>query len=293
MSNPELSESIELSQDFFTDHSSYAPFDLTSDKKTIVDCIEPRDAEDVPHGEYKVTVQTGGGGSGEGLDAAVALTIIGGEVATVEEGMSKDKVDRPQLVLGVHHDCTYMKHLADVTAEMRNPSDFTKDTVDRYSRYFNEREHVERTLGGVMIAVAGINEYLGERKHIDSLIAHADDLYPEHANVKHVRGPGLSRTYVTNLHPFVGKNRNMKPCEPEEAIKIQGHHDSIAASVNLLRGANQLDSQTRGYRFTSMLLRSAATRTVVTGGWDEATLLEVRPAANSKSGLKISEQKLT
>lgn len=290
MSAPELAESIELSERFFKDHNSYAPFDLTSDKKSIVDCIEPRDAEGVEYGEYKVTVQTSGGGSGEGLDAAIGMTIAEGQLVTVEEGMSADKKDRPRLVFGVHHDCTYMKHLADVTAEMRDPSDFTKDTVERYGRYFNEQDHVERTLGGVMMAAATINEHLGDKKHIDSLIAHADDLYPEHANVKHVRGPGLSRTYVINLHPFVGKNRNMKPSDPEEAVKIQGHHDSLGASVNLLRGENQLDAQTRGNRLTAMLLRSAATRTVVAGGWESPLLLEVRPAS-SKSGLAIIEQK--
>ena len=63
MSAPELAESMQLSEEFFRDHNSYAPFDLTKDKKTIVDCIEPRDADGVEHGEYKVTVQTAGGGS--------------------------------------------------------------------------------------------------------------------------------------------------------------------------------------------------------------------------------------
>lgn len=291
MQSAELSESIELSETFFRDHRSYATFDLTSDRRAILDCIEPRDADGVPHGEYKTTIQTPGGAAGEGLDAAVALTISEGRLVTIDEGMATDQANRPLMVFGVHHDCTYMKYLASVTGEMASPSDFTKDTIDRYAGFFNERELVQRSLGRVMMASDRITEDLGEDKHMDRLIKRSDELYPHHTNVKHVRGPSLSRTYVTNLHPMVGKNRNRKPFDPQEAIKIQAHHDSLAANVAYLRNENNLDSETRGNRLVSMLARSAATRTVVISGWEQATLLDVRPAIHTKSGLTISGQK--
>lgn len=292
MVTPDLAESMELSRQYVTDHSTYSPFTLTSDKKTIFDCIDSRDANGVPHGEYKVTVQTPGGGAGEGLDAAIGMSIVEGRMITIEEGMESDKANRPMLVSGVHHDCKFINFLAEVTAEMSDPSDFTKDTIEKYARYFNERELVDRALGSVMMAASRTSEYLQDKKHVDSIVNRADELYPHHSNVKHVRGPGLSSIYVTNFHPLVGKNRNMKPRDPAEAIKIQAHHDSLGATVNILRGENHLDAETRGNRLVSMLARSAATRTVVVSGWDEVNLFDVKPTVDTKSGLTVKEEKL-
>lgn len=282
-------ESIALSQQFFTRHDTYGAFDLTSDKKNIVGCIEPRDQAHVIHGEYKTIMQTGGGAAGEGLDGALAMTVIGGALVPVETGMESDNDERPLTVFGAHHDCAFIGNLAAVTHEMAHPSDFTKESLDRWTRYLNEKERVAGALGSVMMAAAIMAEYLGENGNMDHLVQHADGLYPEHANVVHVKGPSLSRVYVVGLHPNVGKNRNMKPSDPTEAVKIQGYHDSLAATIDNLHRARKMSEEMKGLRITSMVLRAAATRTVISSGKPEMTFLEVTPA-NTKSGIKITEQ---
>lgn len=284
-------EAIAASQAFFTRHDSYGPFDLTRDNKMIIGCIEPRDQENTPHGEYKTIMQTPGGAPGEGLDAALALTIKNDELTPIEDGMDTDCDSRPVTVFGAHHDCAFIANLVPVVEEMSDPSDFTVESVEKWSRYFNDGDHVAATLGKVSTAAARMAEYLNENGHMDDLVDHADELYPEHSNVVHVKGPAGAYVYVTGLHPHIGKNRNMKPTDPEEAMNVRAYHDSLAATIDNLRGANKLEPEIRGLRATAMLLRSAAARTVITRGkLDKMTLLEVAPA-NTRNGIKITEQK--
>ena len=286
-------ESVQMSREFFENPGSYAQFTQTADHRGIVGCIEPRDEESTPHGEYKTVMQTSGGAVGEGLDAALALTVIGDKTVAIGTGMDIDKNRRPVTVFGAHHRCKFVGALDAVVAEMAEPSSFTLDSVEGWARVFNQWEHVRDTLGSVMDAANVQLEYLREQDHMDNLVEHADQLYPEHKNVAHVRGDNIARVYVVGMHRNVGKNRNAKPTDIETASKIQGYHDSLAATVHNLRGEDRVTNEIRGLRLTSMILRAAAARTVITRDiMPEMTFYEVHPSDDTRSGLKIIEQQI-
>lgn len=286
-------ESIDLSRQFFESHNSYGPFSLTHDKRMIVGCIEPRDLENIAAGEHPTIIQTGGGGVGEGVDAALAMSSIGDRRVSIEEGMDADRQQRTLTVFGAHFDCTFVKGLVAVTAEMAEPSDFTRDSFERWVRYLNERDALHANLGEIMVAAAVEAEHLERRGSLGHLIDHADSLYPDHANVGHPRGENTARVYVVNMHPHVGKNRNMKPNDPAEAAKILGYHESLAAAFNNLRADNRLSNDIRTRRATSLVLRAASTRTVISRDkLTEMIFYEVLPSNTNKSGLKIERQKV-
>jgi hypothetical protein len=284
-------ESVGKSQEFFSNPESYGPLGLTPDKRSIVTCIEPRDPADIPHGQYDITMQTGGGGAGESLDGALAGTIEEEELVSIETAMEQDKHTRPLTVFEGHeNDCRFILGLVKITREMADPSDFTLDGVARWSKNIGQLLHVKGTLGKVSSAAAFMAEYLEEREHMDELLHQLDGLYPHHKNVKPVKGQNHSRLYVVNFHPKIGKDRNKKPTDPTEAAKIQGYHDSLAATTANLRGENGLTNATRGLRLTSMVLRAAATRTVITErNMGEMTFFEVEPTPDPP-GIKIVEK---
>jgi hypothetical protein len=287
---PVSRQSIEMSREFFADPYNYGPFDQTHDGKDIIGCIEPRDQANTPHGEYKTIIQTGGGKIGEGFDAAMALTVEEDELVTVETGMERDIEQRPLTWSFAHYRCKFVGGLVLIAEEIVDPSDFTLHSFEQWARHFNEQDVVQGRAGRIKDAAYRQIEYLQDKEHMDDLLHHADQIEPHEENVVHVLGENIARVYVTNLHPNRGKDRNKKPSDPVEAASIQAYHDSLAATVNNLRGAN-LDKEIKNLRLTSMLMRSAAVRTVISRDiMPEMTFYEALPA-DARNGLEVIEQR--
>lgn len=276
-------DSIRMSQEFFSDPRSYAGFDRLPDGRDMVGCVEPRDPAGVEHGDFPVVVQTGGGAVGEGLDAALSLTIVAGRAVSPETGMGLDRRARTHTAFGAHLDCAMVGAIRDVTAEMADPSEFTLDSVRTWAAFFGEGPHVRSTLGHVMTAAGMELDLLDRRGDMGHLVKYAD-------RTEEVRGEKGARVYTVNLHPGLGQDRNAKPEDPGQADKVKGYHDSLGASVLRLREDPGLTSRLRGLRLTSTLLRAGALRTVIAGDiMDEMTFFEARPASGP-GGLRVVEQ---
>lgn len=286
--NIEEKDGTKLSYEFFTKKSSYDTFSLTNDHNRIVGCIDPRDPADVNPGDYKIVIQTAGGAAGEGLDASLYLTGARDKAFDIEAAIERDKNVRGIVVLGAHHDCKFINGMVSVLSEMHEPSDFTKESAFKWAEFFHHSEAYYKTINKVMEA-AGIQlDFLSKKDNLNHLVEHIDALRPEHSNVKRLEGENKSRVYVTNLHPYVGYNRNAKFEEPSNAPLIQGYHDSLAASIGDISKSHFIINEERQSRISSMILRSAATRTVLTRDHPDTRFLEVAP---STKGLEFNEVK--
>ena len=276
------------SENFFLKPDSYSPFGLT-DYKRIVGCIEPRDPQGVEPGQHKVVVQTAGGAAGEALDSALALTIDNKAFVTIEEGLLHDNSKRQTTVFGAHLRCAFIGSLPLVLGEMANPSEMTVDTVKRWSHFFSRRELVDDAATNIAEAASRQLEYVRSQNDMGAaLVRKIDSLHPEQAKTRDVRGKNTAQVYVMNMHPLVGLDRNKKRGDPSTIQRIQGYHDSLAASIGDLNDAQGLTGRERGLRFVGMLFRSAATRTILTQDkLTKMTFLEVRAA---RDGLQIVEE---
>ena len=284
-----LAESKSRSVEFAQRPESYSGFSFTRDRKLIMACIEPGDPLNTTSGSYKVAMQTPGALLGEGLDQALTVYAYDHGETTVATGMEQNSAFWPYKAFDAHNDCAFNKNLIAVTEEMADPSGFTKDSIQEWADHFNEREHVDATLRLLMDA-AGVQLGLLHQTQDEDLVQHADHLFPNHHNVYDVRRPLLARMYVMGMHPHLGKDRNMKPADPDEELKVQFYHDTLAANCADLATAYSMSSIMRGLRFTALLLRSAAARTVITRDkMAEMTFLEVLPAQNVV-GLEIKQR---
>jgi hypothetical protein len=290
--SPELLEESKIaSREFYMNPASYGALSYTRDYLRIMGCIEPRDPGHQEPGGYKIIMQTGGGDFGEALDEALVTLANQKQVITFPEAMARNNSKRPFTVFDVHYDCAFDAAKVQIAQEMARPSDLTKLSVAEWAEHFNETDHVQSTLGAISVSAAVHADKL-EAESDNDLHAIADNLYPSHKNVYPCKEqPKLSRTYVINLHPHVGKNRNKKPADPCEAQKIQAYNDTLAANVSDLAANNRMSKVERGYRLTAMLLRSAATRTLITAAYyDEFLFLDVLPSQNDP-GLVVVERK--
>lgn len=277
----------DLSYDFFTNKNSYGAFSLTKDHNRIIGCIDPRDPIDVAPGDHKIVIQTAGGAAGEGVDAALYVTAANNNKPfDIETAIERDKNVRGIIVLGAHHDCKFIKGMPSVLGEMSNPSDFTIESADRWADYFNHKDDFERVMPKLMEAAGVMKDFLEEKGRLEELVEHIDSMRPYHSNVKRLMGDNNSKVYVTNFHPHVGYNRNAKPDNPTDASNIQGYHDSLAASIGDVSKSHFMVDEERKMRIASIILRSAATRSVLTQDVPETRFIEVKP---SHKGLQFNE----
>ena len=283
----EISIDADLSYEFFTNSDSYGAFSLTKDHNRIIGCIDPRDPIDVSPGKHKTVIQTAGGAAGEGVDAALYITAQNNNrLFDIETAIERDKNVRGITVLGAHHDCKFIKGMPSVLSEMSNPSEFTKESADRWANYFHHKQDFDRLMPSLMEAAGVMKEHLDGIGKLEELVEHIDSMRPNHSNVKQLLGDNNSKIYVTNFHPHVGYNRNAKPKNIAEAINIQGYHDSIAASIGDVSKSHFMTDAERKMRVASIILRSAATRSVLTRDVPETRFLEVMP---SNDGLQFKE----
>jgi len=284
--NETIQSGADLSYEFFTRKSSYDAFSLTKDHNRIIGCIDPRDPIDVAPGDHKVVIQTAGGAAGEGLDAAIHITAHNNRVFDIETAIERDKNLRGIMVLGAHHDCKFIKGMPSVLQEMHQPSDFTKESAEKWAEFFHHSDFYKQSIDRVMSAAGLQLDFLQQKDNLNHLVDHIDSLRPDHSNVKRLLGDNNARVYVTNLHPHVGYNRDAKFKKPANAPLIQGYHDSLAASIGDVNKSHFMDNDERLTRITSMILRSAATRSVLTSDFPDTRFVEVTP---SPQGLKFKE----
>jgi hypothetical protein len=293
MVSPELIESVNASREYAERPETYSGFSLTADRKMIGGCIEPKDPDDVAHGDYKVIIQSGGGAPGEGLDNALTLAVVEKRFVTIEEGMARDRDERKLIVLGGHHRCKFIAGLLVVVEEIAEPTVPTINNFERWARYLNHEEVLSPSFRTpIKDAAKRKLEHLQGQERMDHLIAYTDALYPNHANVGHVRGDGQTFVWVTNLHPNVGQDRNTKPSDPNEAMQVRAYHDSLAASVVEIEKMD-LPRRERTLRLSALLARAAAVRTVITREQLADTVFyEARPG-DTKHGIKIVQEDLS
>lgn len=260
---------FERSRNFFTNPKSYVPFDLTRDRKRIVSCIDPRDEH---RDSVKTTVQTAGGAVGEGVDAAITMSIMREEVTSIETGLASDRNLRKTTLPGAHHNCAFVGELPVILEEETDPSSFTLDALIRWANLYQVRDVIDTNLSRVKDAAA-LQQNLVQQRGTESLVEFVDELYPDHPNVTEVIGENQARIYVVNHHPYVGLNR--AALHREESLSVQGYHDSLRAVTDDLNNTLGLKPEVRGIRLTAAMLRSAAVRTILGGMHSDTEYYEV------------------
>jgi hypothetical protein len=289
MPSPVAVESFELSREHFAQPESYAHFTYTDDDRFIIDCIEPRNPLGTPHGSYDVTIQGPGGGSGEALVGGIALTIVRGELVSVEEALVEDEEMRIYNILAGHLDCTFIREMRGITGEMVDPTDKTLENYTRLGAVLGHKDLVQSSLPKIKEAGALQLEDMQDKAHMEHLLAHIDRLHPEHSNVKEVEGNPGAMVYVQNLHPNIGQDRNKHSLKEDGTQAVRAYHDSVAAALVELDKATELSNEERGLRVAARIMLSAATLTVIEGANPGIAIFEVMRSTSHSSGRQIIE----
>lgn len=291
----------DLSVDYFNDPETYQPFTAQKCGRITLGCIEPRDQEGLHRGQFAVHMQSPGGGPGEGFDSALALTYLNEQLVVSDTGLEHDKATRPGMILGGHLDCTFLKYIRKVTAEVANPTDLTTETALYIARRAKVEDLVRKNWDNIRMAADIHLEFLDSQAsmyHLEDddkghpLLDKADKLYPDAENVIPVKGTNIARVYALNFHPILGKNRNNKSHVPEIAELTQGYHDGIGAGIASLDPSEtkRMSDDVRDLKLVARLFRTAAARTVITGNIiDETIFLNIFPTRKNPSGLHIVE----
>lgn len=284
--------SVDMSMEFFTNPDSYGNLSMTKDFKRIISCIDPRlpgrvdEKAPVDPNEYKITVQTDGGAVGLGHDRALRIGIETGRPELISDGIREDAKMRITNVLDAHHECRFLNGLVTVLLEEANPSDFTKDSIKRWDRYYGLG--IVGTKAEIQLRDAAARQAeLEQASHEShSLLEVIDELYPEHPNVRYMSGENRARLHVINHHPFVGINRQWQAEQYGE--NAQGYHNNLAAIVERSLLLPDISRRGRKWRAGAAVGRAAATKTVVTQGHEDSRFLEVFP--DTEMGLRFEEQ---
>jgi hypothetical protein len=278
--NPELTPPTDGSLGFFMDPKHYQPFDLSKDYKRMLGCIDPRDEESA---DVKVLVQTPGGSAGEAHDAALARTMITGKTVGMIDGLYEAHKSHLATVMGAHVSCKFIDGITSILAEESTPTDFTRDSVERWAKYYQLADDVLPNLGAISIA-ALMQQETAAKLDPETLLNLTDELSPKHANIARMVGVNNARVYVVNHHPYVGLDRESK--RQYRRLEIQGYHDSLRAAIEGLKNTTSVNAQERGLRLTALMLRSAAARTVLGSLHDDTQYVEVKPG---EDGLKFEK----
>ncbi len=281
-----LSDTVEMgrSYDFFMNPHSYAAFELTSEHQLPIGCIDPRDEERL---QLKVICQTPGALIGKGKDASLALTANDedGRIYTVEEGMEyHSRLQSSTQSDGAHPSCLYNEGMSAVDGEIINPRDQTMDILrDFIGRYGLEDARVRSLIKQIQDAAKRIRDSKPNYDP-DAFLAYADKLYPHQDNVAPMVGENQAGFYILNHHPRIGLKRQ-EVHRGEQKLQIHAYHDNVYASVHNLSDMRGMSREVKELRLAALLLRSAATRTVVCTG-KEIKFLHVVPTAH---GTQVEE----
>jgi len=278
----EVARSFEL----FSDPRSYRPFDLTADHMRIVGCIDPRDEDDP--GVLKTIVQTGGGAAGSGLDASLSLTAAddNNRVYLLEEGLRYDSKLHLTTVAGGHNNtCRFIHGLGLVAKEITAPSDFTDDTMRRFVRRYELDEDSLRSDTAKVIDATKRSMDVIESINPSALLGTINSLYPYHPNVREMRGGNRAGFYIMNHHPHVGLDR-MLVHRGDNPLTVHAYHDNPRAMMDSLAATPGMPGDVKRLRLSALLLRTAATRSVLCSGGAALKLLDVVP---TRRGLQVQE----
>lgn len=273
-------EEFGRSLDFFMDPASYERFSMGRNLLRIIGCIDPRDQEST---RLRTVVQTAGGAVGEALDVALALTVESGELTTLEQGLYAERSIRHAAKLCAHRECKFIGGLPTILGEMANPTDFTHESMDRWSIYYELGDMLTR--GKQRKIQDAAKQQLEVVPREADILEVVDRLYSDETNVANMSGKNRARIYVVNHHPNAGLNRHKK--HRESGLTVQGYHDSLGATISDRMGSRVPASQ-RELQLSAHILRAAAVRTVIGTAHDDTHYLEVQMTSNGPS---ISEVK--
>lgn len=271
---------MDRSVEYLTRPDSYAPFDLDGSQRLIIGCIDPRDQ----HGKALTVLQTGGGAAGEGMDSAIAHSIMEKRPVSLEEGLTLDVETRTDVKLAAHGICKFIAGMDSVKEEVANPTAFTEDTYDRYLLRYDLWDTITPP---VTEAVQDATKELWEEPPQEAeLLPRIDSLYPASVNVANMKGENRARIYVVNHHPNVGLDRHKK--HRIHKPPVQAYHESLGATVANLKAMHS-DPELLKYRLAAHLLRAAAVRTVIGTANEDTRYLE---AEIGEGGIKVEETKI-
>jgi hypothetical protein len=168
---------------------------------------------------------------------------------------------------------------------MQEPGDFTKQGMREFITRFDLRDvGIPRQMDGIQTAVGRSLEMI-EGVDPDQLLGTIDGLYPYHPNVREMRGDNRAGFYIMNFHPYVGLDRQ-RVHRGEHPLTVHAYHDSPRAMVDALAGTLGMPRDVKDARLAALLLRTAATRTVLCQGGTAMKFLNVVP---TRSGLQVQE----
>lgn len=280
----ELSQNeIGRSLDFLTSPTSYVPLDRTKDGRLYRFCIDSRPQK--TDRRIKTAIQSPGGQVGYGHDEALVQTADLGEIVPTEVGII-DETSKCEgcTVGGAHYGCLYVAKLTEVTAEQASPSDQTKHNLDRSLKRLGLKEHIAPIIGNLSAAAAFQHEYLVSRG-TKGLVKLVDTVDPD-SMVDQMVGESRTVAWINNYVPYVGLDRQTKHRILE--IKGQAYHNSLGAGVVDLGNLAGFNGQRLDYRIGALLLRSAATETIVLNANPHLRKFEVVP--HSSHGTQVLEE---
>lgn len=311
-------EELERSLDFFTNPRSYAPFDLTTDLRRVVGCIDPRPEDrDV----MKTIVQTPGGAVGHAHDAALAMTVESGELFEAAEAEARRQQMGPSAVpawlggvatlglgfrnyqsmrvttgvMDAHHGCAFNNLLLNVLEEEANPSDLTLDTIARWSSRYESHGDLRSPIKKISAAAGRLHGHILENGPGEDILDVVNEAYPHHPNITSMVGDNQAGLYIVNHHPHAGLNRE-RTHRGANPVKVQAYHSNLGASMSEVANLEMTGGIRMGRDLLAgaVLLRSAATRTLLGATpheGQETALVEVYPSSN-ESGLEFEVTKV-
>jgi hypothetical protein len=246
---------------YYTSMEAYAPFDHTDDGRRLGGCIDPR-PDNTPGDRQMTKIQGPGGEVGEADDHATALSIVQNRLVTIEEAAQEDMALRRTSVHGAHRSvCAYVESFAAVKAEQADPSAVTLHAVARWIRE-HELDMVTGQVLGHVIEVSGQQlKQLGRSGGVEHVVDTVDRAFPGHTNVPEMRGPASPGFYIVNGYPHLGLDRHNK--HDVKQVRAQAYHDSLRARIDDINNTHAMPAAVRQHRIGALLLRSAATRTVI------------------------------
>ena len=261
LADAQAQQELDGARDYYMSTDAYAPFDVLPDGRHMEGCIDPR-ADDTPGQAQLTKVQGPGSEAGESSDHSQALTIVQNRLVTLDEAAADDMKLRRASVQGGHRSgCAYVGVYGDILEESANPGGATLRSISKWIAD-HELDLVDDAVLTRIQEAAGMQlEHLRRTGGIDHILDIVDRAFPEHANVPEMRGEPTPSFYIVNGFPHLGLNRHQKHDVQQQ--RHQAYHDNVGARLNGIHNTHALPLEARRHRMGALLLRSAATRTVV------------------------------
>jgi hypothetical protein len=241
MSKSESSQvAIDQTRDFLMSPEALVPNTIESGRH-ILFCIHPSAEQLAEHETLPVVIGSPGGKIGEGVVHTVALSSYKdpADRTHVAEGIQHNQDNSPYTQMYGHYGCAYVLNIQEVTAEMIDPSDFTRDQAERWHRVFgidNGHQTQKRVRDGLL----AVQEDLIEMGVEDLEEAAGPD------SLKHTEVPVNPGFYFLNRLPHLGLNRHK--VLKELGLGVQAYNDSLGAAlldVQLNRGLDRYQTEVR------------------------------------------------